>query len=60
MCKKALSELREIFIMKDNYQMKIAICDDDEQDRANVLGMLSEYLDINNYNVKLDTYTSGE
>lgn len=46
--------------MKDNYQMKIAICDDDEQDRANVLGMLSEYLDINNYNVKLDTYTSGE
>lgn len=47
-------------MMNDNYQMKIAICDDEEQERANLLSILSEYLDINNYNIKVDTYTSGE
>ena len=41
-------------------QMKIAIVDDDEKDRALMLELVSEYLDINNYNIRLDQYTSGE
>lgn len=41
-------------------QMKIAIVDDDEKDRALILELVSDYLDINNYNIRLDQYTSGE
>ncbi len=43
-----------------DYQMKIAICDDDEGDRAPLLAMLSEYLDLHHYSIKTDIYVSGE
>lgn len=43
-----------------NYQMKIAICDDDEHDRHRMLALVSEYLDMHNYHIKIDEYHSGE
>lgn len=46
--------------MQTGNQMKIAIVDDDEKDRALMLELVSDYLDINNYNIRLDQYTSGE
>lgn len=47
-------------MITENYQMKIAICDDDANDRAAVKAMLSEYLDINNYHVRIDEFNCGE
>jgi len=43
-----------------NYQMKIAVCDDDEKDRRTMLRLVSEYLDLHNYHVRIDEYPSGE
>lgn len=47
-------------MISENYQIKIAICDDDVNERAIIKGMLSEYVDINNYLVKIDEFESGE
>ena len=44
----------------ENYQMKIAICDDDEQDRAAMRRMVTDYLDMHNYHIGIDEYRSGE
>lgn len=46
--------------MPSDYQMKIAICDDDETDRNVMLHLVSEYVDMHNYHVRLDTYRTGE
>lgn len=46
--------------MAPNYQMKIAICDDDEKDRAAMRGLVSEYLELHNYHIGIDQYTTGE
>lgn len=46
--------------MRNSEEIMIAVCDDNESDRAVILGMLSEYMDINNYYVKIDNYSSGE
>ena len=46
--------------MSLNYKTRIAICDDDEQDRKAMLGLVSEYLDLHNYHVGIDEYCSGE
>lgn len=43
-----------------NFQMKIAICDDDEKDRERMLSLVSEYLDVHNYHIKIDVYPSSE
>lgn len=49
-----------IFVMLFNYQMKIAICDDDEKDRMLMLRLVSEYLDMHNYHIRIDEYHTGE
>ena len=49
-----------IFVMPINYQMKIAICDDDEKDREKMLRLVSEYLDMHNYHIRVDEYHTGE
>lgn len=49
-----------IFKMPMNYQMKIAICDDDENDRKTMLRLVSEYLDMHNYHIRIDEYQTGE
>jgi len=46
--------------MSVNFQMKIAICDDDETDRATMHRLVSEYLDAHNYHIGIDTYPCGE
>lgn len=46
--------------MPINYQMKIAICDDEEQDRNLMLRLVSEYLDMHNYHIRVDEYQTGE
>lgn len=46
--------------MNNSEEIRIAVCDDSESDLAVILGMLSEYMDINNYHVRIDTYSSGE
>lgn len=43
-----------------NYQMKIAICDDDKKDRERMLSLVSEYLDAHDYHIRIDVYPSGE
>lgn len=43
-----------------NYQMRIAVCDDDEKDRKTMLGLVAEYLDLHNYHIGIDEYCSGE
>jgi len=43
-----------------NYQMKIAICDDDANDRATVRQLVCGYLDAHNYHIGIDEYRSGE
>ncbi len=46
--------------MPINYQMKIAICDDDEHDRSLMKGLVAEYLDLHNYHIGVDEYMTGE
>lgn len=46
--------------MSINYQMKIAICDDDEQDRGLMKSLVAEYLDLHNYHIGIDEYLTGE
>lgn len=46
--------------MSINYQMKIAICDDDEQDRGLMKNLVAEYLDLHNYHIGIDEYLTGE
>lgn len=46
--------------MLKGYSMKIAICDDSDEDRLTMRQLISEYLDIHDYHVRLDEYTSGE
>ena len=40
--------------------LRIAICDDDEKDRAAMKTLVAEYLDLHNYHVRIDEYPSGE
>ena len=40
--------------------IKIAVCDDQEQDRQTVLNLLAAYLDQNNLYAVIDTFSSGE
>lgn len=42
------------------YQMRIAVCDDDPNDRERMRRLLSEYLDIHNYHICIDVFESGE
>lgn len=51
---------KEIFTVQINYRMKIAICDDDPKDRHTMLRLVSEYLDMHHYHVKIDEYHTGE
>ncbi len=46
--------------MSINYQMKIAICDDDEHDRSLMKNLVVEYLDLHNYHIGVDEYITGE
>ena len=46
--------------MSINYQMKIAVCDDDPRDREMMSGLVSEYLDLHNYHIRIDEFTTGE
>lgn len=46
--------------MQMNYQMMIAVCDDDENDRSIMRQMVAEYLDLHNYHIGIDEYSSGE
>lgn len=46
--------------MSASQKMKIAICDDDKNDRETMLKLVSEYLDINDYNVVIDEFSTGE
>lgn len=43
-----------------NYQMKIAICDDDEKDRARTCSLVNEYLDLHHFHIRIDEFSSGE
>lgn len=43
-----------------NYQMRIAICDDDEKDRGAMLTLVREYLHLHDYHIAIDEYTTGE
>ena len=43
-----------------NYQMRIAICDDDPQDRLTMRTLVAEYLDLHNYHIAIDEFPSGE
>lgn len=40
--------------------LKIAVCDDNENDRKRILSYISEYLDINEITIKTDLFSSGE
>ena len=46
--------------MNVNEVLKIAICDDDPAELNKIVSMLSEYIDINDYLVNIDTFSSGE
>jgi len=46
--------------MPISFQMKIAICDDDEKDRSAMKTLVAEYLDLHNYHIRIDEYPSGE
>lgn len=46
--------------MPMDYQMWIAICDDDENDRKNMRRLVSEYMDMHGYHVRIDEYHTGE
>ncbi len=46
--------------MADFAEIKIAICDDKQDQRINILNLLSKYLDINSLTAKIDQYESGE
>lgn len=43
-----------------NYQMRIAICDDSDQDRLTMKALVAEYLDLHNYHIAIDEFSSGE
>ena len=43
-----------------NYQMKIAICDDDEKDRSEMRRMTAAYMDLHNYHVCIEDFPTGE
>ena len=49
-----------IIVMPVNYQMKIAICDDDQKDREVMRRLVAEYLDLHNYHIRIDEFISGE
>ncbi len=46
--------------MSELSKMRLAICDDDEKDRRIMLKLISEYLDINDYSIGIDEFSSGE
>lgn len=46
--------------MPMSYQMRIAICDDDPKDRQTMLTLVTEYLDLHNYHIGIDEFSSGE
>ena len=43
-----------------NFQMKIAICDDEEKDRELMRRLVTEYLDLHEYHIGIDIFTTGE
>lgn len=43
-----------------NYQIKMAICDDDPRDRSAMIALVRQYLDIHNYHVGIDEFGCGE
>lgn len=43
-----------------NGEIKVAVCDDLEEDRQVLVNLLSEYTDKNNLYVKIQEFTSGE
>ena len=40
--------------------MKIAVCDDDEKDRKLMHSLVSEYLELHHYHIRIDEFESGE
>ena len=42
------------------YQMKIAVCDDNDRDRAGICSLINTYLDLHNLHIKIDQFSSGE
>ena len=46
--------------MSVNYQLRIAVCDDMPSDRRVLIGMINKYLDLRDYLVEMNEYTSGE
>ena len=46
--------------MAANFQMKIAICDDDEKDRKVMRDAVMAYLEMHNYHIGIDEFHSGE
>ena len=43
-----------------NFQLKIAICDDDKNDMMRMSSLVSSYLDKHHYNICVDKFSSGE
>lgn len=46
--------------MSINFQMKIAVCDDEEEDREIMRRLVTEYLDLHDYHIGVDTFLTGE
>lgn len=42
------------------YNIKIAVCDDLQAERNNILSMLHKYMDIHEYVFTIDEFVSGE
>lgn len=47
-------------IMISNRTIRIAVCDDIVEDRQEIVNLLLEYADINEYLVEIDEYVTGE
>lgn len=42
------------------YNIKIAVCDDLQTERNNILSMLHKYMDLHEYVFTIDEFISGE
>lgn len=42
------------------YQIKIAICDDDEKDRSTMVALVKQYLHLHDYHIGIDEFATGE
>lgn len=47
-------------MIQNNKMLKIAVCDDDKNDRQHLISLLTEYLDKKDYLVTIDEYETGE